>query len=212
MISRGRLARGGAILAAVVIVVAAVYFWPPQKKQNTLFPNVNQVTDVTRQTYSDLYQASWRVDQVDSNVLVTATLFFPKLISTLGDDTGRSEPENQLYSAVKDTASDQLAFFLTIDSVGAPQTDEDIKNSLKLTVDQDEYTLQSWDPLILPSRSSSESVQTYAQSGVVIFSNSAGQPINWGTIKSIELTSQNLGGTAVRKFTWADPSILQSEN
>lgn len=205
------LARYGKILAmigAVALIGAAIVWSALQRSPASVVTYQNTNTDTTRQQYSELYQAAWRQDKGQGNVLMTATLFVPDLIDLLGRDNEKSDLENQLYRVINDAPGNQIAIFLTIDSVAGPQSDQSIRDSLTLTSDSMTFPLASWNPLIFPSRVVNVSTPVNSQAGVAMFT--ADGIINWNAISNLQLTSRNIGGVDERNFIWAQPGLLSA--
>lgn len=204
-------ARYGKILAiiGVAVLIGAAIVWSAfQRSPTTVVTYQNNTTDTTRQQYSELYQAAWRQDEGRGNVLMTATLFVSPIIDLLGRDGGKSEMENQLYRVVQDVPDNQIAIFLTIDSVAGSQSDQAIRDSLTLTANNMTFPLASWNPLIFPSRVVNVSTPVNSQAGVAMFT--ADGIINWNSISNLQLTSRNIGGVDERNFIWAQPGLLSA--
>lgn len=192
---------GVGTLALTTIGLTA--FWPDSQ---TASLKVHQNTN-DRDRYAALYQAAWRQDQGLGSVFMTATLFSPPLISALGRDPNRSDTESELWRAVKDTTENQIAFFLTIDSVAQPVADDAISHSLTVTdMAQTTYHFVSWHPLIVPSRIVNTNATVSSQAGVAAFS--ADQPVNWSRLADLQLTSRGMSDQPIRTFTWAQPSLV----
>ncbi len=193
---------GGAVALVVIGVALATAFRPAKHTASSTNTNSS-----TRDQYATLYQAAWRQDSGQGNVTVTATLLDPQLMLLLGQDSARSSAEEQLWQADQKLTDHQIGFFLTLDTVGSPIDDTTIGASGSVTATGLKFTPMAWQPFIAPSHIVNTSVPTTEQTGVLIFS--ADQKISWPSIKNIQLTIKGIDDQPDRRFTWADPQILQ---
>lgn len=194
-------------LAAGALVVAGLVIglWPRASisPTNTSITNTNPARD----TYASLYQAAWRQDQAQGSVLMTATLFAPTVRQALGDDTSRSETEDQLWRAVKDVSAKHIPIYVTLDSVQGAIADATITSQATLSdAGNQKYTIIDWKPLIAPTRVVNSSSGTTSQTGVLIFA--AAQDIDWDTLANLKLTIKNIAEIPQRQFVWVDPGRL----
>ncbi len=160
-----------------------------------------------REEYAALYQAAWRPDSQQGNVLVTATLMVPHLVQLLGQDSGRSSAEDQLWQATQNLSPQQAGIFMTIDSVGSAIPDATIQSSGALTADKTSFSFVTWHPFIAPSHIVNTDQPTTAQSGLLVFQS--GQAIDWSTVRNLKLTIHGIDDRPDRQFIWAEPQLLQ---
>lgn len=187
-----------------VAVVGAGLVWAIQSISPR--PAANANSDARRQ-YADLYQLAWRQDSGQGSVLVTATVFPPALTRLLGQQSPRSETEEQVWRAVRGLDQAAVPFFVTIDSVAGPLTDDQIAASLSLTaVGGPTFKRQSWIPIILPAKANNNNVSTASQAGVVVFAAEAA--VDWANLRELRLRSEGLGDVPTRDFRWIEPAKL----
>lgn len=195
----------GIVIAVLLLAVSVVLL--ATRPLNSGNSNENTVTNANRERYAALYDAAWRQDDGQDATLFTATLLVPPTIEVLGADKQRSTAEEQLWNTVKALSPKQIPFVITIDSLASFVSDEAIKKSLQVQTDSDQkFTLDSWQPLIAPTRVVNSSASTTSQVGVAVFS--ADTDVNWSTIGTLKLTVKGIGGTLERVFTWTEPKLL----
>ncbi len=192
---------GGALaLTAGLLAVAAR---PATSRPAATTDNSNQA----RPRYAALYQGAWRQDSGQGAVLMTATLFAPPLVSTLGQQADRFEVEEQLWRAMKELPTTAVPIVLTLDSVSGAIPDQAIQTSLTLTDDDGMvFRFSSWTPVIAPARPVNTNVPTTSQMGVAVFT--AGEAIDWEGLGSLRLVSANIADQPKREFVWAQPRLL----
>ena len=191
-------------LAIVVVAFAALRQLPKPVSNSTA--NTNDAATIKRAEYAALYQASWRQDQGLGSTIMTATLFTPPMTADLLADTGRSESESQMLQAIQKAKNSDLVFYLTIDSVAAPISDDVIESGLSLSdAEGTAYTFTSWTPLIGQSNLINVSTGS-SQTGVAIFASP--DTVDWTTLHDLKLTASHIGDQPTRQFIWATPSLL----
>ncbi len=170
--------------------------------------NTNEsAAGAARARYAAWSDLAWRQDQGQGSILMTATLLLPPTIAALGQDSERSDFDDQLYRAVRNLPADQVGIDLTLDSVAGPVADVTISQSLELSsADGRTWQLAAWQPLIRPSRVSNTNATISPQGGVAVFT--ADGPIDWATVKQLTLVSRGIGEVTERRFVWADPRLL----
>ncbi|MBI5466968.1 MAG: hypothetical protein HY975_02020, partial [Candidatus Kerfeldbacteria bacterium] len=163
--------------------------------------------DALRSRYAALYQGAWRQDEGRGSVLVTATVFVPSLIESLGQQTERSGTEEQIWQATKDLAATDVPVVVTFDNVSGQLADATIEQSLKLAEEGGmQFTFKSWTPLIAPSRVVNTNVATVSQIGIAVFS--ASNDVSWTTLQPLRLIVTNIGDVPRREIVWAQPALL----
>lgn len=193
-------------LGGAVAVFGLALFWPQlSSRVGTAKNNTND--QAVRQEYADLYQAAWRQDDGRGSILVTATLFTPRLRQLLAEEKGLSSDESQINRLVSVTASGDIPVFLTLDSVTGDIPDDTVKNALALTADGLAFTLQDWHPIVSTSRVVNTNAPVTSQSGVATFR--AAKTFGWENLKGLKLIVRGIGDTPVRTFLWAEPSLLR---
>lgn len=190
----------GLTIAAAAMIWAAIFARPTAPATHT-----STSTDV-RAAYAALYDAAWRQDTGRGNIVVTATLMTPLMITYLGQDTHRSEAENQLYAAAHALTDHQLGLFLTLDSVDGSISDDRMKNSAALTADHQTFTTLNWVPFIGASHVVNTDVSTTYQSGLLTFA--ASSKLDWNSLRNLQLAIHGLDDQPDRKFTWINPALL----
>lgn len=176
-------------------------------KANSQAGTPNATNDSTRQHYANLYLAAWRQDQAQGDVLTTATLFVPPLVTSLGQQSDRSETEEQLWRIMRDVPTNAVPVVMTIDSVAGDIPDAAIQKSLTLTdTDGMTFTTTSWTPMVAPTNVVNTNQATTSQMGVAVFT--AAQPVPWSTLGPLHLVSLGLGDQPRREFVWAEPKLL----
>ncbi len=195
--------RGPIIIGlAVVAGLVAVAFSRPKL-------NVTSTDNQTsiRQRYAALYQAAWRQDEGRGAMVMTATLLAPSIIQTLGQDTGRSTTEEQIWSVGKSIDARRLAIIITVDSVGGAVPDDTIQRSLTLAADGGPaMSVDSWRPIIAPSRVVNAQESVSSQIGIAVFR--AADDIDWPKLGTLRLTVSGIGDQPTRVFTWVEPRLL----
>lgn len=193
-----------AALAAGLLLAGAFLWW---SWRWPVSPAVNTGDAVNRQHYAALYQAAWRQDDGQSPMLVTATLLVPPTVQVLGQDTGRSSTEEQIWNTVNNLSATEVPIVLTIDSVTGTVTDEAIQDSLSLSSDGGpSFRLSSWSPLIAPSRIVNTNGSTSSQIGLAVFT--ADRVVDWNKLQILKLNVNGLVGEPQRVFTWTEPRLL----
>ncbi len=186
---------------SVAVITAAVLLTQAYRPSAPAVATTN-----ARQKYAALYQAAWRQDDGQHPILVTATLIVPTAQEALGQDTGRSSAEEQIWSALKSLGPDQVPVILTFDSVAGAVTDEAVRQGAVLSADHGpQFSLASWQPMIAPSRIVNTATSASSQIGVAIFQ--ADRTIDWQTLTVLRLTIDQIDG-AQRVFTWTQPRLL----
>lgn len=187
--------------AGFVVVV----WWRPATPVQTA---ANTNTGLTpRERYATLYQAAWRQDDGIGAATVTATILTPAAVTALGQDDGRSSSEGQLYDMVKSTDARIIPILITVDSIDRAIPDVELSTRLILTAaGGPKFVTGEWRPLIAPTRVVNTNQSTSSQIGVVLFR--ADQEFDWTTLGSLQLIAKNIGGTADRVLTWAQPGLL----
>lgn len=193
-------------LAVGLVVVAGLAFgvWRWRSLSST---NSTANTNARRQTYAALYQAAWRQDDGHNPTLVTATLLVPPTVQALGADTGRSSAEEQEWQTMKSLSTQQVPFIVTLDTVGPAIPDDTIIHGLSLRLDNGKsFALDSWNPIIAPSRVSNTNGSPTSQIGVAIFK--VGTNLDWTTVNIVQLTLNGIPNEPYRVFTWTEPKLL----
>jgi hypothetical protein len=169
---QARLYFGVAVAVLLMIGIVMVTRQPQSAPTNTA-TNTN-----ARATYTSLYDSLWRQDSGKGSILVTATLFVPPMINALGEDTQRSEVEEQLWNNLKRKTANDVGIYITTDSVAGFVTDADLEAALSLQATPGPaFTLKSWQPLIGPSRPVNANVAVVSQRGLAIFTTD--EPVDW---------------------------------
>lgn len=195
--------RWAIILAAIGLCALVVAWGFSRRHPVVLSSNVN----VVRQTYANLYQAAWRQDDGTAPTLVTATLLLPPTVRALGEDTGRSTTEDQMWDTLRDLKSTAVPVLLTFDSVSGAVPDKVVTEGSTLILDGGpNMTLLSWTPLISPSRVVNTAGTVRSQSGIAIFAS--GQPIDWNGVQATRLVIHGIPDESDRMFTWTEPRLL----
>lgn len=188
---------------ALLLVVGAVLWWQFMRPPAATPTNTNAV----RQEYASLYQAAWRQDTGTQPTLATATLLLPAAQQALGRDAGRSTTEDQLWDIFKNLKGTQIPVILTFDSVSGFVPDAVVKEGSSLLLDGGpNVSLTDWQPVSSPSRVVNTAGTVRSQIGVAIFS--AGQTIDWNTIKQAQLVLRGIPNETDRVFTWIEPRVL----
>lgn len=190
----------GIVLAVATAVVAGLL-----SSRDTTTATTNTSTDA-RAKYAALYQAAWRQDSGQGNVLVTATLMVPPMVTTLAADTGRSSAEEQLNQALSGLSNRQIGVLLTIDSITGAIVDDRVEHGAALIADGQTFTTADWQPFIAPSHVVNASTTTSSQSGLLVFQ--ADQAVDWAALKNLKLSMSGIDDQLVRAFTWAVPELL----
>lgn len=194
------------ILAGAVLMLAGWLLWHSVSDSATPLTTTNN-TDVLRSRYAALYLGAWRQDEGRGSVLVTATIFVPSLVTTLGQQTERSATEEQIWQATKDVAETDVPIVITFDSVAGQLADATIRDNLQLTEDgKTSFTLKSWTPLIAPSRVVNTNVSTVSQIGVAVFT--ASKVVDWSSLQPLRLAVTTIGDVPRREIVWAQPALL----
>lgn len=204
-----RLYLGVAVL--VVLMVALVIFIP----RPTRPPANTTVNNSARTTYASLYDALWRQDSGQGSILMTSTLFVPPMITALGQDTQRSEVEEQIWNAMKNMMPSEIGLFITLDSVTGFISDADIQKSLSLDAGPGlTFHLRTWQPIIGGASQVNANAPVASQRGLAIFTADPGPdapPIDWSTLDQVTLRATGLGDQPVRQFVWTQVSALSQE-
>lgn len=188
-------------LLVVAVGLAATVMWLQRSPSTT-----NTTETANRQHYAALYQAAWRQDDGTSPTLMTATLLVPPAVTALGQDTGRSSSEEQLWRTVGTLDARSIPVVITIDSVSGAIPDETIQNSLVLSATGVTLSFDSWHPLVVPSHASTGNQPVSSQSGVAVFT--AATDVPWTTLTDLKLVVHDINGQPDRTFTWAEPKLL----
>lgn len=167
---------------------------------------LNTSAAANRQRYAALYQAAWRQDDGNSPTLMTATLLVPPAVTALGQDTGRSSAEEQLWRVLEPLDAKAIPVVVTIDSVTGAIPDETIQNSVILSAPGLSLSFDSWHPLVAPSHATTGNDAVTSQSGVAVFT--AATNVDWNTLTDLKLEIHNIPGQSDRVFTWAEPRLL----
>lgn len=195
------------LLLVAGVFAAAVIFFLSTQSVPPANPATNNAADTTRTKYAELYQAAWRQDAGRGSILVTATLLAPPTREALGQDTGRSSTEEQVWDAVRNLDAKAVPVALSIDSVAGAVDDATIRTSLKLTAaGGPDFQLSEWRPLIAPSRVVNAQSTTSSQYGIAVFT--APRDLDWQTLGSLTLTMSGVGDQPERVFNWAEPRLL----
>lgn len=198
----------GSLGIVVALAVGGLWFVLQAWEKPVASNSTNQSgSSAARERYATLYDAAWRQDQAQGNMLMTATLLLPPTIAALGQDAERSDYDNQVYRAARDVSSNQAAIYITVDSVIGPVPTDTIRQSLTLTsADKRSWRLEDWHSLIRPSVITNSGITLTPQGGVAIFETD--QPIDWPNTGQLILASQGIGGIAERRFVWTDTRLL----
>lgn len=195
--------RGLVIIGLAVATGLAVFVFSRPKL------NVTSTSDQAsiRQRYAALYQAAWRQDEGRGTMVMTATLLTPSIIQALGQDTGRSTTEEQIWSVGNSIDAQHLAIIITVDSVDGAVPDDAIQRSLTLAADGGPaMSVVNWRPIIAPSRIVNTQASASSQVGIAVFG--AAGDIDWSKLGPLRLTVSGIGDQPTRVFTWAEPRLL----
>lgn len=200
----------GVVLVVIVLVIGAVFLF----RRPVVAPtNTTSTNNPARLTYAQLYDASWRQDQGRGNTTVTATLVTTAMVAALDADTQRSERDEQILFMTKNLLASEVAFIVTIDSISGFFSTSEILDSARLTDSQTnsgrEWLIQTWKPIIGAKPMVNTNVQISSQVGILVATMS--EEVDWSTLKNLQLEFVNLGDQPIRRFTWAEPSLLASE-
>ena len=193
-------------LGLTAVLLAGVILVTQYRLAHLASSTTNDPSVTLRTQYADLYAASSRDDQGRGSVVMSATIFTPALVSLLDRDADRSETETQMLRIAKSAPNTVVPIFLTTDSVAGPLSDQAIKESLQLTVNNKQVAASDWQPIILPSKSSDSGVVVNSQAGFAFFTLEAS--VDWTALSKLTLVSRNITDQPVRTFVWADISPL----